>query len=139
MIENAIDERRGRTSGMLSQHMSKSDEEMIGAAEAMRATTDKSLQDSSHLVTRWHYVQLFLGFGAFIMAVAVGLLVSRSISEPVNRIASVLNEGVDQVSSASEELAAQAETLKEMIQELVDLVEGTRAAHKDNPAHRAQE
>jgi len=69
-------------------------------------------------------------FGVVGFMTAFGLFLSytmaRSIARPIDNIVTTLNEGADQVASASEQMSAQAEQIKVVAAELVAVVGGKR-------------
>lgn len=66
--------------------------------------------------------------------IAVALLVSRSITKPINRIIDSLNEGADQVSSASVQVSSASQSLAEGASEQAASIEETSSSLEEMSA-----
>ncbi len=93
-----------RTREQLASNMSRLDDELAAEAEALRAKADATFLRSSTIVSRWQLVQLFIGCGAVVLAVVIGVLVSRSIGNPISNVIRVLNRGAVRVTTTSRQV-----------------------------------
>ena len=58
-------------------------------------------------------VAIGIGFAAILMGIVLAVFITRSITKPINRIISNLNEGADQVASASGQVSSASQSLAE--------------------------
>ena len=80
------------TSAGIFQLTGKVDNEILVAAEGMKTDADRTLEASTSLVNRWQYFLLLLGLGAFTLAIVVGVLVSGSITRPIDSAVMMLKD-----------------------------------------------
>jgi methyl-accepting chemotaxis protein len=73
----------------------------------------KSVADSETAKNQAVRLNIMFGLAAFIGAIALGILMTRSISTPVNSVTMVLGEGAEQIASASEQISGSSQTLAE--------------------------
>jgi methyl-accepting chemotaxis protein len=90
-------------------------------AEALRKEADTSS-------TRAQYLSLTGMVGGFAVALILGFILSLSITRPVKRIINGLNEGADQVSSASNEVSAASQSLAQGSSEQAAALEETSSS-----------
>lgn len=112
-------------------HMNKLDLEMIAASEKMKSSADSTLAKSTSLVNRWQYFLLLLSVGAFVLALAVGLFVSGSITRPITRAVSVFRAAESDSdltrrleAAASDEVGEMAESFNSFVGKLQAMIKG---------------
>ncbi len=86
----------GSTSAEILQQMRKLDNKMLLNSENMKSNAKKTLETSAGMVSKWRNFIVCLCLCAFVLAVIIGLSVSRSISRPVIKtvgLAEKMSEG----------------------------------------------
>jgi len=89
--------------------------------EAAMATADRA----ENLANKLNVIMVVLGF---IIAVALGYFISRSITKPINRIIEGLNEGAEQVAAASGQVSSSSQALAEGASEQAASIEETSSS-----------
>jgi methyl-accepting chemotaxis protein len=82
-------------------------------AASLRDATGAALASAAGQVGFWRGMQVWICAGAFVLALGIGVLTSRSIVGPINRVISTLNIGSSQVTSASGQVASASQHLAE--------------------------
>ncbi|MDY6952971.1 MAG: methyl-accepting chemotaxis protein [Thermodesulfobacteriota bacterium] len=134
------------TSAKIYEEMGKLDSAMLATSKGLKASADKALEKNASLVNRWQYFQVFLALASAILALAVGLYVSGSITKPINGIITGLRKGAHavtfasgQVSSSSQHVAAGASSQAASLEQTSSSLEEMSSMTKQNAdnAHQA--
>nr|HPM23058.1 methyl-accepting chemotaxis protein [Phycisphaerae bacterium] len=99
--------------------------EMDTRATAAIAEVEKTKNSAQATVMAWC---VGTGAAALVMAVLIGIFVTRSITRPVNRIVIGLTEGADQVNDAATQVANASQTLAAGNSEQASSLEETSSA-----------
>lgn len=91
----------------------------IGAAEVKKSTSQAAFQKTLSLAAM---------LAGVILALGLGILITRSITKPINRIISGLSEGSEQVASASAQVSASSQSLAQGASEQAASLEETTAS-----------
>jgi len=94
----------------------------------VEAQANAVTQESSTTANRAKLLSVVGMVGGFGLALTLGLMLSLSITRPVNRIISGLNEGADQVSAASSQVSAASQSLAQGSSEQAASLEETSAS-----------
>ena len=73
-------------------------------------------------------VAIGVGIGAILLGIFLAFFITRSITKPINRIIEGLNEGADQVSSASGQVSSSSQSLAEGASEQAASIEETSSS-----------
>ncbi len=114
-----------------------------GITWGLLAEIDESEAFAAVTALKWLIgIMALVGIAAIVM---VALLIARSISKPINRIIEGLNEGADQVASASGQVSAASQSLAEGASEQAASIEETSSSleemssmTKQNAEHAGQ-
>ncbi len=112
----------------LSDELKNLDELYIAEAIEMKERADETLQTSSELVKRWQGILLVLGGVILGIALVVGILFSRSIAKPLQRIIDKMREGAMRVSMTSNNLQESSRQLSQGANDQASSVEETSSA-----------
>ncbi len=112
----------------LSAGLKELDELEMGQAIEMKNKADETLHTSSELVKRWQSILLVLGGVILGIALCVGVLFSRSIAKPLQRIIDKMRNGADRVSATSTSLQESSHRLSQGANEQASSVEQTSSA-----------
>ncbi|MBN2123380.1 MAG: chemotaxis protein [Deltaproteobacteria bacterium] len=94
------------------------------ATEAAAQSADRTEARSVTLAK----IALFLGFGSILIGLLLSFLISHSITRPINRIIAGLDEGADQVASASSQVSTASQSLAEGSSEQAASIEETSSS-----------
>ena len=97
-----------------------------GATWALIAEIDES--EAFAAVNRLEWLMGIIAIIGILAIIAVALLITRSITKPINRIITGLNDGSDQVASASGEVSGSSQSLAEGSSEQAASIEETSAS-----------
>ena len=97
-----------------------------GTTWALIAEIDES--EAFAAVNRLKWLMGIIAIIGILAIIAVALLITRSITKPINRIITGLNEGSDQVASASGEVSGSSQSLAEGSSEQAASIEETSAS-----------
>lgn len=94
-------------------------------AGQMQAGAEKTIKEKYESSLRWTKILLLIGLFAVVFAVGVGLLVARSITRPIDRIAEGLIDGAAQVAFASEQLSSAGQSMAQVASDQAVSIEQT--------------
>lgn len=125
--------------GEITAEMNAADEEadavgmkMIGVLEAVESRAGQAVDaaaDSSVEVAASSITQIFTGVViGFIIAIGLGVLITRSITRPINVVIDGVGEGAEQVASASAEISSSSQSLAEGATEQAASLEETSSS-----------
>ena len=97
-----------------------------GTTWALIAEIDES--EAFAAVNRLEWLMGIIAIIGILAIIAVALLITRSITKPINRIITGLNDGSDQVASASGEVSGSSQSLAEGSSEQAASIEETSAS-----------
>jgi len=100
-------------SNTLSLRMKEIDEALVAEAVSMKEKTDNTLLTSSSLVERWQKWLLISGGSILLLVLLAGIILSRSIANPLQRIIERMTQGAEQVSTTSKQLQRSSMELEE--------------------------
>ncbi|HAA02815.1 MAG TPA: hypothetical protein DCE18_05540 [Syntrophobacteraceae bacterium] len=83
--------------------------------------------ETTRVLKRYTILLISMGCVALVLMAAVGLLMTRSITRPINRMVDDLREGAGQVSTASSEISAASQKLAEGASQQAAAIEETSA------------
>ncbi|MCD4736167.1 MAG: hypothetical protein K8R53_09000, partial [Bacteroidales bacterium] len=104
----------------------------VGYAEtpwsfAIAVPMDKILEDAKSIM----YTTIFIGVIALLILIAVVFFIAKSIADPMIRIVAGLNEGADQVASASGQVSSASQSLAEGSSEQAASIEETSSSMEE--------
>jgi methyl-accepting chemotaxis protein len=94
---------------------------------ALQASADKSAAALKQALFKTR-AAMAVGAGALVLSVFLVFLITRSITKPVNRVASGLSEGADQIAAASGEVSSASQMLAEGASEQAASIEETSSS-----------
>ncbi len=98
---------------------------LIGMKEGQTAALTKDSQVAAERAKFLSGTGMVVGFG---LALALGIILSMSITRPINRVITGLNEGADQVEAASAEVSAASQSLAQGSSEQAASLEETSSS-----------
>ncbi len=105
--------------------MAQSAGAVVVAVSDFSSALDKDMQA---IVRRSNLLALVLTAASVIVGLALAVLLTRSITKPVNRVIAVLSDGATQVTSASDQVAASSQHMAEGASEQASSLEETSAS-----------
>ena len=104
-------------------------EETIGKfVSAINAEADEAVETYHGISKKVQFVILALSIGATVAGLLVGFILARSITRPIRRSIEGLNDGSDQVASASGQVSSASQQLAEGSSEQAAAIEETSAS-----------
>ena len=101
----------------------------------VRSKVEQKIVDSSkqaeNQATRIKWISVLVMISGFIIAMTLGLFFSRSITRPIRIVADGLNEGAEQVASASSQVASASQSLAEGASEQAAGLEETSSSMEE--------
>jgi len=129
----------------LEKMMQKLDVAMLKNTNRMKIDTDSSLKTISVFVKRWQNMLVVLCGAAFLLALLVGVFVSRAITLPIIEIIRSLTAAAQRVDSASQHVSSSSHQMAQgagqqaaSLEELTSSLEEMSAMTKQN-ANNAQQ
>jgi methyl-accepting chemotaxis protein len=117
----------------------------IVLADAGMGATTQIARDAMDSLNRSSYVMIVGLIIALLAGIGLAVVITRSITKPINRIIEGLNEGADQVASASGQVSAASQSLAEGASEQAASIEETSSSleemssmTKQNAEHATQ-
>ncbi len=101
---------------------------MNDLASIIQAASDSDAKEAEILVVGGGTVLIILGIAALIFGGLIGVLITRSITKPINRVVAGLSEASDQVATASSEVASASQSLAEGTSEQAASLEETSSS-----------
>jgi len=75
---------------LITDQIRKADTKMIARANSLKNKTQQVLDSSKRLVSKWENIEILLGIAAFISAIIIGIVISRSVTNQLD----LLNSGI---------------------------------------------
>ncbi len=98
---------------------------MLGSQQQLMKT---DMDEAKRLTSLLSTIEWILLFGGVLFAALIATMITRSITKPINRIIEGLNEGADQVSSASGQVSSSSQSLAEGASEQAASIEETSSS-----------
>ncbi|MEA3359237.1 MAG: methyl-accepting chemotaxis protein, partial [Thermodesulfobacteriota bacterium] len=94
-------------------------------ATSLRGAKKKEMES---VAARANFIMIFLAIVGIVLGTVLAFVITRGITKPVNRIIEGLNEGADQVSSASGQVSSASQSLAEGASEQAASIEETSSS-----------
>ena len=125
-ISNAekLETLNGQMRSITGEHMEESNKEVSKAGvnqDSVVASLNRAAKGMMRTVT-------IIGGLIFIIALFMAVMISRSITKPINRVVAGLTEGADQVASASAQISSSSQSLAEGASEQAASIEETSSS-----------
>ena len=107
------------------QAMASTAKEIVAGMGALRTALQQRLDSNT---TRIRTLSVAVTVGAMFLGVVMAIMITRSITKPINRIIAGLNEGADQVNDAAGQVSSASQQLAEGASEQASSLEETSSA-----------
>ncbi len=123
-----MNEETRKNMALVDEFSEKADQTMDRVEEASAKNMAEAMHNANAAQSSANMLIIIITVAGFILGVSLGFFISRSITNPINRIVEGLNEGADQVASASGQVSSSSQSLAEGSSEQAASIEETSSS-----------